>query len=298
MISEKSQKLKKTELIIPVFNRRETTLQALRSLQRIDTGGLDVHIIVVDDGSTDGTGEAIRRDFPEVQIVEGDGTLHYAAGTNRGISAALKRNPDYIVTMNDDAIYHEQFLQRMIKTAEDNPHSIIGALLLLWTEPHKVFQVGYEWKTLAGGWLQTENKTAFDFPGEPFEVLGMAGNCVLFPVESIRECGLMDEKKFPHGWGDFQYVVRMKNMGWRLLIEPKAFVWCEPNTNPKPLHQLKKSEVLRILFRNRRHPLNLQRQFVMRWESAPTKTKAFFGFMMYVVNLSARTLIPAHKNKQ
>jgi GT2 family glycosyltransferase len=292
MTGEKSQGLKKVELIIPVFNRRETTLRALRSLSRIKDKGLDVHIIVVDDGSTDGTGEAICHDFPEVQIVEGDGTLHYAAGTNRGISAALERNPDYIVTMNDDAIYHEKFLQRLIKTAEDNPRSVVGALLLLWTEPHKVFQVGYEWKTLRGGWLQTENLTAFDFPGQSFEVAGMAGNCVLFPVEAIRECGLMDEKKFPHGWGDFQYVVRMKNMGWRLLIEPKAFVWCEPNTNPKPLHQLKKSEILRILFRNRRHPLNLQRQFVMRWESAPTKPQAFFGFLAYVINLLVKTLKP------
>lgn len=298
MISENSQRRKKVELIIPVYNRREITLQALRSLRRIDASGLDVRIVVVDDGSTDGTGAAIRRDFPEVQIVEGDGTLHYAAGTNRGITAALERNPDYIVTMNDDAVYHEQFLQRMIKTAEANPRVVVGALLLLWTEPHKVFQVGYEWKTLAGGWLQKENLTAFDFPKEPYEVEGMAGNCLLFPIEAIRECGLMDEKKFPHGWGDFQWVVRMKNMGWRLLIEPKAFVWCEPNTNPKPLHQLKKSEVLRILFRNRRHPLNLQRQFIMRWESAPTKTQAFFGFLAYVFNLSTKTLKINHKSNQ
>ena len=295
MSTENQQKLKKVELIIPVYNRREITLQALRSLRRINDENLDVHIIVVDDGSTDGTSAAICRNFPEVQIVKGDGTLHYAAGTNRGIVAALERKPDYIVTMNDDAVYHEQFLQRLIKTAEANPRSVIGALLLLWTEPHRVFQVGYEWKTLAGGWLQKENLTAFDFPQEPFEVEGLAGNCLLFPVAAIRECGLMDEKKFPHGWGDFQWVVRMKNMGWRLLIEPKALVWCEPNTNPKPLRQLKKSEILRILFRNRRHPLNLHRQFVMRWESAPTKTMAFLGFLFYVLNLSVRTVKLNHK---
>jgi len=297
MSLEKSKTLKKVELVIPVYNRRETTLQALRSLSRIADTNLNVHIIVVDDGSTDGTGEAIRRDFPEVQIVEGDGTLHYAAGTNRGIAAALERQPDYIVTMNDDAIYHEQFLQRLVKTAEANPRSVIGALLLLWTEPHKVFQVGYEWKTTAGGWLQKENLTAFDYPQEPFEVEGMAGNCLLFPVEAILECGLLDEKKFPHGWGDFQYVVRMKKMGWQLLIEPKALVWCEPNTDPKPLHQLTKTEVLRILFRNRRHPLNLQRQFIMRWESAPTKRQAFLGFLAYLLSLTAKPLKLNAKNK-
>lgn len=283
------QKTKKIELIIPVYNRRETTLQALRSLKRIDGENLQVHIIIVDDGSTDGTSEAIKHQHPEVQIVIGDGTLHYAAGTNRGITAALARNPDYIVTMNDDAVFHEQFLQRLVTTAESNPRSIVGALLLLWDEPHKVFQVDFKWEMRAGGWFQPEDATVFDFPEKAFEVEGMAGNCILFPIEAIRECGLMDEKKFPHGWGDMQYVTRMKKMGWRLLIEPKSYVWCEPNTNPKPLHTLSMPEILKVLFVNRRHPQNLQRQFIARWESAPSKIQAFFGFLVYVSNLSTKT---------
>jgi GT2 family glycosyltransferase len=281
---------KKIELVIPVYNRREITLQGLRSLHRIDRKNLEVHIIVVDDDSTDGTSEAIQKDFPEVQIIKGDGTLHYAAGTNRGISAALEKNPDYILTMNDDAVFHEQFLQRLVKTAETNPRSVVGALLLLWNEPHRVFQVDFKWKTSVGGWFQPEDATVFDFPPEAFEVEGMAGNCVLFPVEAIRECGLMDEKKFPHGWGDIQYLVRMKRKSWRLLIEPKSYVWCEPNTYPKPLHQSSKREVLRTLFQNRRHPSNLQRQFVARWESAPSKTQAFLGFLVYIFTLSGKTL--------
>lgn len=282
--------LKKVELVIPVYNRREITLQGLRSLHRINRENLAVHIIVVDDGSTDGTSQAIEKNFPGVQIVKGDGTLHYAAGTNRGISVALERNPDYIVTMNDDAIFHEQFLQRLIKTAEANPHSIVGSLLLLWNEPHRVFQVDFKWITSTGGWFQSNNATVFDFPKEAFEVEGLAGNCVLFPVKAIRECGLMDEKKFPHGWGDIQYLVRMKKKGWKLLVEPKSYVWCEPNTNPKPLHQLSKKEILKILFQNRRHPSNLQRQFVARWESAPSKLQAFLGFIFHVLMLSGKTI--------
>lgn len=275
---------------MPVHNRRQTTLQCLRSLARVDKTDLEIHVIIVDDGSTDGTSRAVEKDFPNVQIVRGDGTLFYCGGTNRGISAALERNPDYIVTMNDDAVFHEQFLQRLIKTAETNPHSVVGALLLLWNEPHKVFQVDFKWKTSAAGWFQPENMTAFDFPQKAFEVEGMAGNCILFPVESIKECGLLDEEKFPHNWGDIQYVVRMKKMGWRLLVEPKSYVWCEPNTNAKPLHQLSKCEVLHSLFRDKRHPMNLKRQFLVRWDSAPTKTQALAGFLVYLFNLSGKTL--------
>lgn len=285
----------KVELVAPVYNRRDTTLQALKTLSKIDADGLDVHIIIVDDGSTDGTSEAIEEHYPQVQVVKGDGTLHYAAGTNRGIEAALKRNPDYIVTMNDDAIYHDQFLQRLVATAKKNPRSVIGSLLLLWDEPHKVFQVDFKWDTLSGGWQQREDLTAFDFPKEAFEVEGMAGNCVLFPVQAIRECGLMDEEKFPHGWGDIQYVVRMRKMGWKLMVEPKSYVWCEPNTYPKSLHKHSVKEIFKILFKNRRHPLNFQRQFIARWESAPSKPKALVSFISYVLSLTGkvRKLTPA-----
>lgn len=278
----------KVELVAPVYNRRDTTLQALKTLSRIDCDGLDVHIIIVDDGSTDGTTEAIMDQYAEVQIVKGTGKLHYAAGTNRGIEAALERNPDYIVTMNDDAIYHEKFLQRLIATAQKNPRSIVGSLLLLWNEPHKVFQVDFKWQTFSGGWTQRHDLTAFDFPAKAFEVEGMAGNCVLFPVEAIKECGLMDEGAFPHGWGDIQYIVRMRKMGWKLFVEPKSYVWCEPNTNPKALHQQSLGEILKILFKNRRHPLNFQRQFIARWESAPSKIKALISFFAYLISLSGK----------
>jgi len=288
-IVDEMNKPTKVEIVIPVHNRREITLQALRSLARIDRNDLNVHVIVVDDGSTDGTTDAIRTKFPTVQIVNGDGTLHYAAGTNRGISEALKYFPDFLILCNDDSIFHEQFLQRMLATAAANPRSVIGGLLLLWDEPHLVFQVDFRWRTFKGGWQQTDRQSLFGLPNEAFEVEGLAGNCVLVPVEAINEIGLIDETKFPHGWGDIQYFTRMKVEGWRLLVDPHAYVWCEPNSNPAPLHSLGIRAALTTLFTNRRHPLNLQRQFIARWESAPSKISAFTAFTVYLAQLAGKS---------
>jgi GT2 family glycosyltransferase len=275
----------KVAIVLPVHNRRDTTLQALRSLARIDRTGIDVHIIVVDDGSTDGTSDAIRREFANVQLISGDGSLHYAAGTNRGITAALLHGVDYVVTCNDDSIFHEDFLRQMLATARARPRTIVGALLLRWDKPDRVFQVGFRWKTLRGGWTQSDDVSAFDLSRESFEVEGLAGNCVLIPVDAIRECGLMDEKHFPHGWGDIQYFARMRKAGWQLLVDPRAYVWCEPNTNPPPLHTLPVRKILRVLFSERRHPLNLQRQFVARWESAPGPVSAIAAYGAYIIFL-------------
>lgn len=282
-------KLIHVEIVIPVHNRRETTLQALRSLSRIDRTGLNVHIIIVDDGSTDGTSEAIAEQFPEVELVHGDGTLHYAAGTNRGIERALRKNPDYILASNDDAVFDVQFLRRMVRCAEENPRAVVGALLLLWDMPHQVFQVDPRWNTWYGGWQLPQELTVWTVPEQPWEVEVIVGNCVLYPTSAVRECGLMDEKKFPCGWGDAQYTRRMLRAGWRLLIEPRARVWCEPNTNPAPLKTLSKRELLKVLLVKERHPLNLKRQFVARWESAPSRLLAATAFGVMLVRLGLKS---------
>jgi GT2 family glycosyltransferase len=173
--------------VVPVHNRRDITLQCLRSLARIDKSGLDFRVFIVDDGSTDGTSDAIREQFPETEIVEGTGNLHYAAGTNAGIVAARSWDPDFYLLMNDDAVFHEQFLRRLVATALDKGRSVVGALLLLWDRPHQVFQVRQEWKTAQGGWIIPEDLTAFRVGPEPFDVECLVGNCTLVPAAAVAE---------------------------------------------------------------------------------------------------------------
>ena len=93
----------KVVIVTPVHNRRRETLQCLRSIARSALDGIHLHIIVVDDGSTDGTSEALAEEYPDVQIIKGDGNLWYTAGTNRGLAAALEHEPDYVLAINNDA---------------------------------------------------------------------------------------------------------------------------------------------------------------------------------------------------
>jgi len=158
------------EIVTPVYNRRDITLQCLRSLSKIDNAGLLIHVVIVDDGSTDGTEEAIRKQFPEVEVLKGDGTLHYTAGTNLGIQAALKKQPDYILAINNDSIFERDFLQRLVACAEENRRTVVGPLLLLWDTPHKVFQIGSHWQTWYGGWRHRFNQTVWTVPKRPFDV--------------------------------------------------------------------------------------------------------------------------------
>jgi GT2 family glycosyltransferase len=277
----------RVEIITPVYNRKEITLQCLRSLAAIDKTGLDVHVIIVDDGSTDGTGAAIGKEFPDVELVKGDGTLHFTRGTNVGISAALKRSPDFILAINDDSIFHDQFLRRLVDCALEHPKSVVGPLLLLWDEPHKIFQVGARWDTWFGGWRHPVNLTAFNVPKTPWAAEIIVGNCTLFPAEAVRQVGLMNEKAYPFGFGDSEYTPRMRKAGWKLLIVPTSFVWCQPNALTPSMNGLHLRELLRELFINVRSKRNLWRMLQDRWYAAPSH---FIGLLAFFITLARLAL--------
>jgi GT2 family glycosyltransferase len=276
------KKITRVEIITPVHNRRDITLQCLKSLSRINKNGLDVHIIVVDDGSTDGTSAAITERFADVEIVKGNGNLWFTAGTNRGIEAALKHDPEYILTINDDEVFDENFLQIMIQCAESNQRSIVGSLLLLWDTPHKIFQVAPKWNIFEGGFRHWNQQTVWTVPKTPWEVELIVGNCVLFPVGAIKECGLMNEKHFPH-FGDAEYTPRMRRRGWRLLIEPRARVFCQPNNLAVKVGNLPIKKMFHTLFVALGNSHSLRRRFLANWYGAPNRLQGTLAFPIFFV---------------
>lgn len=282
-----NKKTIRVEIVTPVHNRRDLTLQCLKSLSRIDDKGLDVHIIIVDDGSTDGTSEAIKKDFPSVELITADGNLWFTEGTNVGIRAALKHNPDYVLMINDDQVFDSEFLKYMVETAEKYPRSVIGSLLLLWDTPHKLFQTAPKWNTWSGGWRHWQNQTIWTVPGKPFEVDIVVGNCVLVPVKAIEEQGLMDSKRYPN-FGDAEYTPRLKKHGWKLLIEPRARVFCQPNNIPSKVTKMSARQKLDALIFNLGHIHNLRRRFYSNWDGAPSKIQGLMAFTVFFVRLVLR----------
>ena len=265
--------------VTPVHNRREDTLRCLRSLRRIDRTGFVLDIIVVDDNSTDGTAEAIASEFPEVQIVSGNGSLFYTAGTNVGFKEALKRNPDYILAFNDDSIFDENCVRRLVECAEKHSRSVVGAALHLWNQPHKVFQTAPIWKTWLGGWRHWYQQTVWTIPQKPFSVDLIVGNCILYPVEAIEKVGLMDEKFIQYG--DVEYTSRLRRNNWKLIIEPRARVFCKPNDRREHLRQMPLKKSFKTLFTNNSSGHNLIHRFYSRIESAPNRLSGIAAFIIF-----------------
>lgn len=268
------------EVVTPVHNRKELTLRCLESLGQAALSGIDLHVIVVDDGSTDGTAEALAKEYPDVTVITGDGNLWYTAGTNVGLKAALENAPDFILAINNDSEFDPAFLQHMLATATANPKSVVGAVLVSWDDRKRVFQVAPKWNVWWGGMRHWVKQTVDTLPAAAWEVELIVGNCVLFPAEAIRQVGFMDEKRLPQ-YGDAEYTPRMRKAGWKLFVDPRARIYCKPNDVPEKISKMGARRMAATMLFDPYHPHSLRRRLNMIVGSAPTKIEGYAAFVIF-----------------
>jgi GT2 family glycosyltransferase len=117
-------------VVIPVHNRKAITVACLSQLRNIDHTNAVLDIIVVDDGSTDGTADASRAQSERVTVLEGDGNLWWTGAVNIGVVHALRGTYDYILILNDDLLLDHGFLTEMLNVAKANPGSLVSSVKL------------------------------------------------------------------------------------------------------------------------------------------------------------------------
>ncbi len=274
----------KVEVVTPVHNRKELTLGCLRSLADADQSGLDLHVIVVDDGSTDGTAEALREQYSDVEVIQGSGDLWYTAGINVGLAAAMKHDPDYVLAINNDSEFDPGFLQSMIRTAGRSSRSVVGAILVNWDDRTSILQVAPKWNVWWGGMRHWVKQTIHTLPSSPWKVELIVGNCILFPAAAIREVGLMDDKRLPQ-YGDAEYTPRMRRAGWNLLIDPAAIVYCKPNDIPERMKGMPVKSFINKLFFDPYHPHSLRRRLNTSLGSSPNRFQGYAAVPIFFLRV-------------
>ncbi|MBL1177943.1 MAG: glycosyltransferase family 2 protein [Pantanalinema sp. GBBB05] len=187
-------------IIIPVYNRKQITLDCLATLQQ--TGDLDRYsVIVVDDGSTDGSATAIHARFPDVIILSGDGNLWWTGAMVQGMKYAIEQGAEFIIWLNDDCIPTPNTLPTMVTYCQQHPQTIAGAACYL-SNPHTLHVSG----------AQGRQRVAAK-PGEVVIVDEMSGHCVCIPNTIIQQIGLPNRQRFPHYHGDSMYILRATRSG-------------------------------------------------------------------------------------
>lgn len=114
-------------IIIVNWNNYEETADSLESLENLAYP--KYRVIVVDNGSTDGSGERLANEFEWCEYVFNDENVGFGGGCNSGISLALSRGMDYVFLLNNDAVVENGFLREIVSVAKESNASVVGALV-------------------------------------------------------------------------------------------------------------------------------------------------------------------------
>ncbi len=242
-------------IIIPVYNRRKITLACL---ERLKTNGdlARYHVVVVNDGSTDGTKEAIKTLYPEVNVLDGDGNLWWTGAMALGMEYAAKQGAKYFIWLNDDCLPQPNALTELVTHMRQHPDTIASASFYT---PEATQPVRYS------GFKGRKGQAAK--AGEVIEVEGTSGWCVGIPAAVFERIGSPEAHKFPHYAGDSMYTLKATRAGFKARILGDAIaILVDPGTSRDNLSSYFKSEQTiaeswHSIFWHQKSPFRLPTQF-------------------------------------
>ena len=215
--------------IVTSHNRRPKTIAALESFFAQTGAGFQLRGVLVDDRSTDGTAATVAGAFPAVDVLDGTGSLFWARGMAAAEQKAVICDPDYLLWLNDDVTLFPGALDRLVAVAEQSrpgPVVVAGAV-----------QDPVTSATTYGGVVRRDWHPMRYALAEPqdavIEVDTVHGNVLLVPRETYRLLGGIDGV-FEHAYADFDYGLRLRDVGGRCLLAPGHAGACEQNMAAHP----------------------------------------------------------------
>ncbi len=215
--------------ILTCFNRKSKTLACLAALaQQEQQEEIQLEIYLVDDGSTDGTREAVQQAYPTVKIISGTGGLFWNGGMHLSFGKAIEVGYDYYLWLNDDTLLYPQALKTLLETSK----SLIQkgekkAIITGSTCDPETGELTYGGVVHKSWWhpLKFQCIPPTDLP-QPCDT--MYGNCVLIPQSVVNQLGNL-EAQFTHYAGDFDYGLRAYQHHCSVWIAPGYLATCHRN---------------------------------------------------------------------
>ena len=209
-----------TYIVTPVFNRKAHTLKFLKSLQK--QSYRNYKVIIVDDGSTDGSAEIIAKDFPDVILIQKDKDMYWSKSTNLGAQKAIDLGAKYVVTINNDVELDKDWLKELVECADKNTDALVGSIIYSLYDKNKIWYFGASINQDSGEVLHRYDRPLNEKPVNSYWLTGMG---VIIPVKVFNKIGYYDEKKFPQYFGDVDFSLRALQAGYKLFVTPRAIVY-------------------------------------------------------------------------
>jgi GT2 family glycosyltransferase len=212
-------------LIVLSWNGREDTLACLRSLQELRDA--DTAIVCVDNGSTDGSAEAVRDQQPDVDLVENGRNLGFSGGNNAGIRHALQRGAQWVVLVNNDAVLAADAIDRLRAAATARPAAgMLAGKLFFDDPPDRIWFAGQRFWPALGYSGRPRGYGRSDEPRyrRPGPTDRAVGAFMAVSRTVIEQIGLLDDELFAYG-EDIDWSLRAREAGFELWFVPDAVAW-------------------------------------------------------------------------
>jgi GT2 family glycosyltransferase len=263
-------------VVILNTNRRKDTLECLQSVSSNRYKPLS--IIVIDNSSTDGSVEAIRTSFPEVQVFILEKNKGYAGNNNVGIDLAIKNAADWILVVNEDTIMSPDCIEALVTAVEGFPEiGVVGPLVYHNDEPDVIQSAGAlmdkNWRPYHIG----QNEKDSHQYSEPRFVDWISGCAIMFRRKLLEQIGGFDEHFFYYN-EEVELCHRARKAGWKVLFVPQAKLWhkgVQRDYKPNPS----------VTYYSVRNQLNF-----LKKHSAPIKVRLVnvYGFLQMVTSWTVK----------
>jgi GT2 family glycosyltransferase len=211
-------------IIVLNWKRPEETIACLESLARAHLPG--VSILVVDNGSADGSVEKIQSRFPDQEILCLPRNEGYAGGNNAGIRLALERGAKGVLLLNNDTQVAPDFLDPLVWTLNANGRAGAASSAIMRMDYPDVLDIAYLEVYFGHGIVYQHGVHAL--PGEGFgtrrEVDVAVGCSVLMTAEALNDVGLLDESYFAYH-EEVDWCQRARRAGYQIFYEPYSRVY-------------------------------------------------------------------------
>lgn len=219
-------------IILLTWNRWEDTEACLHSL--LPVANEHVRVLVVDNGSMDGTPENVRKRFPRYEVHENGRNLGFPGGNNVGIRHALAEGADHVILLNNDTVVDGRFAEELVAAVGRNPSAgMISSLIFFHDRPDVVWFAGGGISTWTGrshhaGYLQADRG---QFTGDA--PIGRPCACSLLVTRRFLEnVGLMREGLFLYG-EEIDWMLRGRRLGFRCILATRSKVWHKVSSSTK-----------------------------------------------------------------
>lgn len=211
-------------IIILNWNGLHDTIACLDSAIKLSYPNF--RLVVVDNGSTDGSTDSISKNYPNVIVIKNRENLGYAKGNNVGIRYALQNNADYVWLLNNDTLTERNALRNMVGEAERDPRiGILGSKIYYLNSARKIWFAGamINWSRGISNHIGINETDVgqYDFVKEIDRV---AGCSMLVKREVCNQVGLFDENFFLYV-EEVDWCVRARKAGFKCLFVPSSIVY-------------------------------------------------------------------------